>query len=122
MEAKVLTALKGSIKHWEENTNNDEFDADACSAFACPLCYMFNPHVTQPHLSFVEMQMIDCVGCPIMEKTGYKYCRDTPYFEAQMAHENWADEDSNMTKDAFRAAAQKELDFLVSLLPEGERT
>ena len=121
MDDKILAALKGSIKHWEENADNDEFNAEACSAEECPLCAMFNPYI-KPDMQFLEKQMIGCAGCPVKLATGHDFCNNTPYYCAQNYHEVWGEEEDDDAKKAFQAEAKKEVAFLVSLLPEGERT
>ena len=44
-----------------------------------------------------------CNGCPVKEKTGFMGCVNTPYFKALYGGSR---------------EKQKELDFLISLLPE----
>jgi hypothetical protein len=99
MNIITLTALRGSIAKWEAivaGTGEDRGTAN------CPLCHMFY-HWTSGGLG-------DCKGCPVMEKTGSSKCVNSPY-----------DEIANLDPDEYpaeyRIFAQRELDFLRSLLP-----
>lgn len=85
MDPATLVALKGSIAKWEGIVaGGPEGD--------CPLCLMF----------FRGRPIEDiCVGCPVMERTGRRMCRGTPYWD-----------------DTNPKQAQAELDFLKSLLPK----
>ena len=68
-----------------------------------------------------------CTGCPIREVTGKAGCCDTPYSEADKALLHYRnllcliDTSSNRLKTSARKAAWRELEFLVSLLPEGHQ-
>lgn len=104
MNAKTLKALKGSIAKWEAivaGTGTDEGPNN------CPLCQLF----------FGDLMVRDegdCVECPVMQKTGQKYCKGTPYVE-------WDDMtgDYESVADTIERvnAARAELAFLKSLLP-----
>lgn len=97
MDARTLKALKGSIAKWEAivaGTGTDEGPRN------CPLC--------------VEFWGDYCKGCPVRDKTGHHGCIGTPYAEWERADVTAA------TTPALVALAQAELDFLRSLLPEGE--
>lgn len=97
MDKCTLTALKGSIRKWERIANGKGIDHGSDN---CPLCKLFI--------------MDACCGCPVRRRSGYGFCRNTPYDE-------WRDADVNRAVTAeYRALAQAELDFLRSLLPEGE--
>lgn len=104
MDAETLKALKGSIAKWQaivDGTGVDEGSAN------CPLCQKFR---------FIVAYKYRCDGCPVREKTGEPDCAGSPYEDYSMkAHftDEFIDEEIN-------AAAQAELDFLISLLPEGE--
>jgi len=104
MDAKTLKALKGSIKKWEKIVEGMGVDEGADN---CPLCELF----------FDE----GCQGCPVNEKTSRFGCIKTPYNDWVnhhiLKHEN------NLKKMKVYCAtckelAQKELDFLESLLPK----
>lgn len=108
MDEKTLTALRGSIAKWRaivDGTGTDDGPRN------CPLCKMFL--LGRDGMIF-SRDSDRCKGCPIPEKTGHISCDDTPYWPYVEAEENGA-EDSELRK-----LAQAELDFLISLLPEGE--
>jgi hypothetical protein len=95
MDAKTLKALRGSIAKWQaivDGTGEDHGPRN------CPLCKLF----------YFDG---DCDGCPVRENTGVGSCVRTPYTDYVDSTEGSADESN---------AAQAELAFLQSLLPEGE--
>jgi len=112
MDAKTETALRASIKHWEENVAAATPEEASTEPGDCALCH-----------KFCRDYYDHCVGCPIFEKTGMKFCDGTPYEDAYSALRDWTD-GRVYDESAFRAAAQRELDFLRSLLPgeSGETT
>jgi hypothetical protein len=57
----TLTALNGSIAKWYDIAYGGGVDNGEDN---CPLCGEFQPF---------------CYGCPVMEDTGQKVCRLTPY-------------------------------------------
>jgi hypothetical protein len=112
MDDETLAALKGSIAKWEGIVAGTAADQGERN---CPLCQQF-PSPT-------------CNGCPVKERTGRSNCSGTPY------HGEWmrlSEPDVRgcgcgsckgeriALTDVGRAAAQAELDFLISLLPPGE--
>ena len=108
MDAQTLEALKASIRHWRDNVAAEKSDNVRIEAEACALCDRF-------------FRWDSCTGCPVSRKTGISRCRQTPYGAASNALEFWDDHpDDTAARNAWRAAAQAELDFLISLLPEGE--
>lgn len=94
MDAKTLKALRGSIAKWQAIVNGTGEDMGINN---CPLCKLFHRD--------------GCIGCPVMNKTGYPYCSKTPYDTFEIL-----DPDSPEKK----AASVVELEFLKSLLPSGE--
>lgn len=114
MNNETLTALKQSIKHWEEN-RDEPIDADA-SGCACALCELFT------------RKSGSCDGCPVSEKTDLDSCMGSPWMRANNAHMDYLKvtldnytgipSDIDKAKAAFKEAAQNEIDFLKSLLPE----
>lgn len=108
MDNKTLAALKASIKHWQENVEAKTPGQIRLGADNCALCAIFN------------QDKENCVGCPVSEKTGHSYCEGTPYEEAVCKYAIFSTDPSIKKKKEWRAAAQAELDFLISLLPEGE--
>lgn len=107
MKRKTLAALKKSIKHWERNIAAETHSEVSIGAADCPLCLEFIDH-NPCH---------PCVGCPVMKKTGRPRCFSTPYYLARDVYWSWRD--GSLTREAWRAEAQDELDFLKSLLPTG---
>lgn len=101
MNADALAALRGSIPKWEAivaGTGVDEGHKN------CRLCAVFRDD--------------DCRGCPVQERTGRPNCRSTPY-EAftDVATYHSATNGLRAETPEAKAAAQRELDFLRSLLP-----
>ena len=93
MDKRTEEALEKSIKHWQENVNED-FASVSAECSDCALCDLFWKN--------------ECVGCPVFLKTGLEYCDGTPFFEA------WKSLDDGKEKE-FREAAAKEVEFLKSL-------
>ena len=94
MSARKLKALRASIAIWEKRATGE-------TESECPLCVLYRIGRTR---------LDRCHGCPVFAATGQKYCEGTPY-------EEWIDVDIR----AEREAAKRELRFLRSLLPKGER-
>lgn len=117
MTAKALSALIQSIAHWERLATGDEKPGESVSADDCALCQTFRNRAT---LAFVVGN--ECIGCPVMERTGRSRCRSTPYSAAENHFVHSADKTGKTGKTGrqtpeFRAAAKAELEFLRSLLP-----
>lgn len=93
MDERTLEALKGSIAHWEQVVANP--GTTPIGPYECPLCHLFNSGASD-----------GCSGCPVAQFTGKPGCHGTPYNAFRF----------NRTAET----AQAELDFLKSLLPEGE--
>ncbi len=111
MEPMTLIALHASIAKWESHLTEGTPGRILLGADACPLCNLFNT----VELTSKNKQ---CFGCPIYERTKKPVCRNTPYSKASLALTTWQWEPDNSTlRDKFRASAQKEVDFLKSLLP-----
>lgn len=121
MDENTLKALKASIQHWRENRAARTSGAASVSANACALCALFN-----------DDDCKGCVGCPVLARTGRPRCDRTPYHAAFAAWSRWwrlylRDErfppsiaSTLAARTVFRRAATRELNFLISLLPEGE--
>ena len=114
MKKEILEALKQSIKKWKlivEEKGNDSGVGD------CALCALFN-------------YGCNCSdGCPVCSEVGIPGCVETPY-------EKWGDHHTQTVDhtnyvhglmcrwiecDKCKSLAIEELNFLRSLLPEGER-
>ena len=105
MKPETLTALKESIEKHEKNLEAETPDYVRLGAYFCPLCWMFNASKSE------------CDGCPVHERTKCS-CAGSPYEDLVLAKRDW--ENGRLPRDAFLEAEQKEIDFLKSLLPEGE--
>ena len=103
MDAATLEALKKSIEHWENNVRAKYPEDASVHGEDCALCEMFAEN------SF-------CEGCPVAE-FGFIGCGGSPWDKAYFALRSWR-RGSYKFKPVFRTAAQAELDFLKSLLPE----
>lgn len=96
METTTLNALKASIEKWKDIRDGNEIYAGPSN---CPLCELFYWYK-------------GCEGCPIRTHTKKRACRDTPIDE-------WEEREIEQAVTAEDAAlAQKEIDFLKSLLPK----
>ena len=103
MTPKMHEALLASIEHWKENLAAGMHKAQI-GGRDCPLC-----NATRPS----PESGVNCSKCPVMQKTGKWDCEGSPWRDVENA--SWdADE------VAFREAAQREIAFLQSLLPENE--
>ena len=87
-----MTPLEQSIEHWQHNAAVTSLKHASVRGSDCALCNACG---------------WDCRGCPIGE-AGYLGCEGTPYY---VAREHFRLNDL----DAFKKAAQEEVDFLVSL-------
>ncbi len=105
MDAKTLEALKGSIAKWERIVRGT---GGSQGSDNCPLCQIF--------LRDNER----CYGCPVQKAVRKHLCRGTPYADLWIpADTAYEFSEGHMAKnDESRLAAQAELDFLRSLLPE----
>lgn len=101
MDERTLTALKESIAKWERNAKAESVDDMTLGWRQCPLCLFFFGS--------------GCRGCPVRERTGFGYCMNTPY-------ENFDpfEHDDDDQGHIARGFARQEVEFLKSLLPEGE--
>ena len=117
MDEKTLIALKASIQHWRENVEAAVLDNVSILADDCALCDAF--YFSDVNAFDEEIQY--CVDCPVKMRTGIDTCQGSPYREAWESHYSWRKSPTSITSKAtWRKAAQAELDFLISLLPEGE--
>ena len=64
MNNKTKIAIIGSIEKWKHIVNS--LDAVDKGNVNCNLCIVFNNNN-------------GCGDCPVAEKTGYNYCKNTPY-------------------------------------------
>ena len=103
MNTQTLEALKASIAKWERNAEAKTPNEYLTSDIDCPLCNLFIRD--------------GCKGCPVFERTGELFCRDTPYRTAGPAWFDWTDLETSEHRDRAHAAACDEVAFLKSLLP-----
>jgi hypothetical protein len=104
MNAETLKALRASIAKWEANAKAPTPEDYKVDSLDCPLCALFWDN--------------QCYRCPVFERTGQPYCRDTPYTVALHAKNVWSVvPKSKICKDDAHSCARDEVDFLRSLLP-----
>ena len=101
---RKLKALRASIRKWEQIVKREIGD-EGCDN--CPLCHLYFDN--------------GCSHCPIRETTNQDGCLGTPYEEWCDAHRAWATSFPYIANSIEeRKIAQRELDFLRSLLPKGK--
>lgn len=108
MSPEALEPLKLSIEHWRRLATGSRKKDEGVSVTQCALCAKFNTPVSK----YTEK----CKGCPVMQFTGKQFCRDTPFEHAESLSEDG--EREYLDSEVFQDAAQKELEFLESLLPK----
>lgn len=64
-----LALVKATRKHWCKVKEKVDF----ANRVSCPLCQEYNNDELDDDES--------CEGCPIYARTGYKFCRETPFEE-----------------------------------------
>jgi len=109
MNPETLVALQKSIEHWERLATGTSKEEEGVGRSHCDLCKLFYPPI--PPLEWENAW--DCAGCPVRQATGFRFCANTPYNNA-----NAASRLSGKLSPEFQLAAAKELAFLKSLLPE----
>ena len=117
MNPETLQALKDSIAHWERMRDGGRLTyGETPMGSECALCDRFVRNAGYDSGCFgASCTRSDGEQCPVLAKTGEPYCRNSPWATAKVAFFNLSDH-------AWRLAAQDEIDFLKSLLPEGEST
>lgn len=102
MTPQALVALKESIEHWKRVVASPL--TEKIGPEECALCKLF--------LLNKNGLLHSCRGCPIYASTGQQFCNGTPYDTCAnyMYIRNFH----------FLIHAQRELDFLISLLPPEE--
>jgi hypothetical protein len=103
-----LPYLKESIEHWTRMSTGNRLPKEEALAGDCALCRRYN---TIP-LATDSINKC-CIGCPVMAKTGRQFCSTTPYGRASAFGDAYG-----YDSDEFKAAAEEELTFLKSLLPQ----
>lgn len=107
MKKATITALKKSIKVWERRAAGENIQPNQAN---CPLCVRFDPS------RFIFECHIKSTGerCPVYAKTGRRQCKGSNYFAFASYWEIIANKPKSKR---LKALAQKEVDFLKSLLP-----
>ena len=98
MDAKILTALEASIKHWEENAADVEKATPG--SHDCALCGLF--------------YRLGCKGCPVANKTANTLCNGSPY---EAFSSEWID---RRRSSILTRAALAEVRFLKLLRPKAK--
>ena len=109
MTPETLTALKDSIAHWTRLTDGTEREGEEPYADDCALCTMF----------YDSDDDDVCVSCPIRLRTGRRGCRGSPYLPAERKWKGW--KYGTGSEATFREAAADMRDYLIDLIPEGEK-
>ena len=104
MNFETELALLQSVAHWERMATGKARLGEKPAGEQCALCEKF---------CWWTSQNRECLGCPVMERTGRPHCRSTPFARA-----HW---EFYWLPESFPASAKKEVDFLKSLLPTGRR-
>ena len=112
MNDETLKALQESIAKWERNARVRKPESYRLDSTDCPLCDLF----------WSDSSATACVGCPVGQRSGLRYCQNTPYRDAHEAWDIWRRDPENVASArAARKAARDEVAFLKSLLPGGGR-
>lgn len=112
MDTKTAVALEDSIEKWKMNLSYAEAGTlkhITMSAITCPLCSLFYRDY---------MEDAPCSGCPVYERSGVEYCKETPYPKA-LAELNACKmeiyEGREVSTESLIAAVKAEVEFLESL-------
>lgn len=102
MTQEQREALAKSVEHWRQicECKTAAQAGQLLGRGQCACCQIWN--------NKEESSEEDCIGCPIFEHTGKRYCGGTPV--------NVAYEAIDTPLDGWRAAAKLELGFLSDLL------
>ena len=109
MDSEMLKALKSSIASWKKRRETDDWGHEGCA-----LCD--HAGELRPRPAGVISR---CSFCVIGQLDGAHYCYNTPYRKASEAFNAWLEKDSDETLEAWHKAADAEIAFLESLLPNG---
>ena len=113
MKAATLTALRGSIAHYDRMIGG--FDEKANTA-SCDLCRRFWECQNDDHCAMDEDREL----CPVREATGFTDCDKSPYYDLA---DHVKDCHNDRTPHALTCPdclhlLTAERDFLAGLLPE----
>ena len=109
MNPETLKALQESIAHHERL--RDGVQGERTGPEGCSLCNLFNTE---------EMSQLQCcIGCPVYERTGKRFCEETPYYKQTDLFSRF--DGAAVTRkrhgQKWIDVCQEEIDFLKSLLP-----
>jgi hypothetical protein len=114
MDKRTSDALELSIKHWKANVAAETPEAAQAIGDFCALCDLF---------AHRDNSDDECYGCPVADRSGARFCNLTPWKHAFISLREWKKmPGSESRKMKWRAAAQAEVDFLVSLREPLEAT
>jgi hypothetical protein len=102
-------ALEASIQNWIHNRDNP-----STATFGSKNCALCQQHRRGFPIQF-DPEETDCHTCPVAQRTGQNCCIGSPYVTAVVVHDDWLEEPNPDTLAAWTAAAQAEIDFLISL-------
>ena len=126
MDNATKDALESSIVVWEKKRDATDPNEIGLGPWTCPLCTLFN---TASHITPVNR----CMGCPVFERTGKKFCENTPYANMAMALASVRNAHAKLETPSnalscsmarevawneWRARANKQVQFLKSLRGE----
>ena len=103
MDKRTLTALQQSIEKWEAIVNGFGNDNGRDNYALCQ-----------------EFHAKGCMECPVYKKTRNPFCRGTPYAKWEDLHIDKFRYRHACTEEHLQAA-QDELEFLRSLLPQEDQ-
>lgn len=107
MNPETKEALQKSIEHWKRMRDNPSED-EVPGPETCALCQKFIGS--------------GCKGCPVAEQVINTNCKHTPYAIGERAfwyylNDDFAPAPKERSLQKWKEAAQDEIDFLESLLP-----
>lgn len=118
MNKRTIKAIIGSIAKWDLIAQGISVNKGSEN---CPLCELFR------NATFVHITN-RCVGCPVYEKVAAPGCVHTPYqhilLRLSVTIPEWVNQLRLGNKEYVNATLgniEKEVEFLISLLPESEQ-
>ena len=117
-----ILSTKQAIVHWQEISSRihpDMEEPPVVCATQCPLCKEYNTVIRHTLDPIEERRELSCVGCPIFEKTGIKFCTGTPYEDFDTTCDLFLDTDQCYW-ETLDKIAHDEIDFLKAIAQELE--
>ena len=93
--------LHDSIEHWIDDVLNGTKDINILET--CSLCGVY------------YLDEVECNGCPIKEKTGVPFCKESPGPNAGIRYSMLSPEEYSNKPQNVKDAINKEIDFLRSV-------